>query len=261
MWRANLSERMSYDKAGFSMVCRVFALLIALLIPAAALAQSCPVILSNANRLVLVTTETMDSTPATAQLFARASAGERWRALGPPEPALVGRAGMAWAHTFRHLARAGEPIKAEGDKRAPAGVYPIGASFGTVPSVRAGHLQVTDDTVCVDDLDSPAYNTITSRSLIGPKVHAENMSKALPMYRRGLLVDYPTDVAAKAGSCIFIHVWRSPTRGTGGCVSMPEERILALQEFAEAGTVVAILPRFALSRLRGCLPQAQTMKR
>jgi L,D-peptidoglycan transpeptidase YkuD (ErfK/YbiS/YcfS/YnhG family) len=240
---------------------RAIALLAFLLAPAAALAQSCPAILSDATRLVLVTSESMDTTPATAQLFERASPRERWRALGAPEPALTGRSGMAWAPSYRHLARAGEPIKTEGDKRAPAGVYSIGGSFGTLPSSRPGHLLVTEDTVCVDDLDSPAYNTITSRSLIGPKVRAENMSKALPMYRRGLLVDYPTDAAAKGGSCIFIHVWRSPTRGTAGCISMPEERIVALQDFTAPGAVLAILPRPALGRVRDCLPPIQTVKR
>lgn len=237
-------------------------ILAALLAPSAALAQTCPPVLSEARRLALVTTENMDSTPATMQLFERASIKERWRALGPAEPALVGRAGTGWAHAFRHLARPGEPIKSEGDKRAPAGVYPIGNSFGVVPSSRPGHLQVTDDTVCVDDPSSPAYNTITSRALVGPKVHAENMSKLLPMYRRGLLVDYPTDIAAKAGSCIFIHVWRSPAKGTGGCVSLPEARLEALQNFAEGGgAVLAIIPRPALGRMGTCLPQAIAMKR
>ena len=228
--------------------------------PSVALGQACPAPLNDAKRLVLVTTETMDSTPATAQLFERASANDKWRSLGVAEPALVGRTGVAWAPAFRQLARVGEPVKVEGDKRAPAGVYRIGTSFGIVASSRPGYQQITDDTVCVDDLSSPAYNTITSRSLIGPKVHAENMSKVLPMYRRGLVVDYPTDAAARAGSCIFIHVWRAPTRGTGGCVSMPEERVLALQDFAEAGAVLAIVPRFALGRLRGCLPQTMAMK-
>ena len=242
---------------------RAIAVVLAgLFFPSLAFGQACPAALNEAKRLVLVTTESMDSIPATAQLFERASVKDKWRALGGAGPALVGRAGMAWAPAFRHLARPGEPIKAEGDKRAPAGVYPVGGTFGTVPSSRPGHLQVTDDTVCVDDLDSPAYNTITLRSVIGPKVHAENMSKALPMYRRGLLVDYPTDIAAKAGSCIFIHVWRSPTRGTGGCVSMPEERVIAVQDFAEgSGAVLAILPRHALGRLRNCLPQMIAMKR
>ena len=199
---------------------------------------------------------------ATAQLFERASAHDKWHALAAPEPAVVGRAGMAWAPAFRHLARAGEPIKFEGDKRAPAGVYPINGTFGTEPSSRPGHIRVTDDTVCVDDPDSPAYNTITSRVTAGPKIHFENMSKALPMYRHGLLVDYPTDIAAKAGSCIFIHVWRSPTRGTAGCVALPEERVKALQDFAEGGNaVLAIIPRAALSRLANCLPLAMAMKR
>ena len=236
--------------------------LAALLAPSVAFGQSCPAVLTEAKRLVLVTTENMDTTPATMQLYERASTKDRWRASGSAEPALVGRAGTGWAHTFRHLARPGEPIKSEGDKRAPAGVYAIGNSFGIVPTSRPGHLQVTDDTVCVDDPDSPAYNTITSRALVGPKVHAENMGKILPMYRRGLLLDYPTDVAAKAGSCIFIHVWRSPVKGTGGCVSMPEARLEALQDFVEGGNaVLAIIPRPALGRLGACLPQAIAMKR
>ncbi len=82
------------------------------------------------------------------------------------------------------------------------------------------------------------------------------MSRVLPMYRRGLLVDYPTDARRQAGSCIFIHVWRSPTTGTAGCVAVPEPRVEALQDFAEGGAVLAILPRGALDRLKGCLPQS-----
>jgi len=52
-----------------------------------------------------------------------------------------------------------------------------------------------------------------------------------------------------------MHVWRSPTSGTAGCVSMPEARVEALQDFAASGAVVAILPRGALDRLKGCLPK------
>lgn len=242
---------------------RAVAVFLAVLMsPALAFGQACPPVLKHATRLMLVTTESMDSMAATAQLFERSSPKDSWQVRGASEPAILGRAGMGWASAFRHLAKAREPIKTEGDKRTPAGVYPIGGSFGTIPSTRAGHIQLTDDTVCVDDPASPAYNTITSRALVGPNVHAENMSKALPMYRHGLLVDYPTDMAARAGSCIFIHVWRSPTRGTGGCVALPEERVLALQDFAaEGGAVLAILPRFALGRLRGCLPQSMAISR
>ena len=217
-------------------------------------AQSCPAVITDARRLVLVTAETMNDPAATMRLYERTSAAASWRALGAAEPALIGRGGMGWSPFFLQLARRGEPIKVEGDKRAPAGIYKIGRSFGTVESARPNYLQVTPDTICVHDPSSPAYNTIASRARLGPAVSAENMSRALPMYRRGLLVDYPTDARKRAGSCIFIHVWRSPTTGTAGCVSMPEPRVEALQEFAADGAVLAILPRGALDRLRGCLP-------
>jgi D-alanyl-D-alanine dipeptidase len=206
-------------------------------------------------RLVLVTAPTMKDTIATMRAYERTSPGDVWRLRGAVEPAVIGKAGMAWSPFFKQFARKKEPIKVEGDKRAPAGLYTIGRSFGTVASSSPGHLQVTPDTVCVDDLRSPAYNTIASRANLGPKVHAENMSEALPMYRRGLLVNYPTDAKRKAGSCIFIHVWRSSNTGTAGCVALPEARVERLQEFAEAGAVLAILPTQALGRLTGCIPQ------
>jgi len=228
-----------------------------------ALAQTCPGPLGDAKRLVLVTADGFNATAATLQTFERATPKDSWQAVGAAEAVLVGKAGIAWSHFFRDLRRGNEPVKVEGDKRAPAGVYRIGRTFGIVPSSRPGHMQVTGDTICVHDLSSPAYNTIASRAQLGPKVSAENMSRALPMYRRGLLVDYPTDAKARAGSCIFIHVWHSPTVGTAGCVSMPEARLEALQDFAAPGAVLAIMPRAALPRLAGCLPAvgAGTSKR
>jgi L,D-peptidoglycan transpeptidase YkuD (ErfK/YbiS/YcfS/YnhG family) len=161
---------------------------------------------------------------------------------------------MAWSRFFKQLARAGEPIKVDGDHRAPAGVFAIGRSFGTLASSRPDYLHVNADTICVDDPSSKAYNTIASRARLGAKVHAENMSR-VSLYRRGLLVDYPTDARNKAGSCIFIHVWRSPASGTGGCVAVPEPRVEALQDFAADGAVLAILPSGALDGLAGCVSE------
>jgi L,D-peptidoglycan transpeptidase YkuD (ErfK/YbiS/YcfS/YnhG family) len=160
---------------------------------------------------VVVTAKTMSEMSAEMRLYERASVSEPWRAASEPEPAMLGRAGMGWSHFFRRYAKAGEPLKAEGDRRAPAGIYPIGPSFGILPSPRPGYLHVTEDTVCVNEPSSRHYNAITSRKLIQPNTSVENMSRALPMYRRGLVVGYPTDGKARAGSCIFIHVWRSPT--------------------------------------------------
>jgi L,D-peptidoglycan transpeptidase YkuD (ErfK/YbiS/YcfS/YnhG family) len=239
-------------------VCAIAALLSAHL-PTAVFAQSCPEPLRSARRLVLVTAKSMTTPSATVQLFERALVGEPWKAVSEPEPALIGKNGIGWAHAFRQLARGDEPVKVDGDKRAPAGVYRIGRSFGLAPSSRPGYLHLTEGTVCVDDPVSPAYNTITSRARVGWQVHGENMWR-VPEYRRGLFVDYPTDAKARAGSCIFIHLRLPEIWGTSGCVALPEARVVALQDFAEGGAVLAVIPQAALNRLPGCLPQIAAVK-
>jgi L,D-peptidoglycan transpeptidase YkuD (ErfK/YbiS/YcfS/YnhG family) len=218
-----------------------------------ALAQNCPAPLNDARKLVLVTADTLTSKEASVQRFTRATPSSPWQPASGPVSALIGHNGVGWAHAFRSFARTGEPVKVDGDKRVPAGFYTIGRPFGFSASSRPDYLRIAEGTTCVDDANSPAYNTITSRARVGLKVHGENMWR-VPEYRRGLLVDYPTDRAARAGSCIFIHVRRSDAKGTAGCVALPEPQVEALQDFAQGGAVLAVLPRQALDRFKGCLP-------
>jgi L,D-peptidoglycan transpeptidase YkuD (ErfK/YbiS/YcfS/YnhG family) len=234
-------------------VIRAVLALIALMAPHVALAQSCPQPLASATKLVLVAADSMNSTTASLQRFERASADAPWQAVGGPEPALIGYNGIAWAHVFGSFAREHEPVKVDGDKRVPAGFYKIGRSFGFAVSAKPGYLRIATGTVCVDDPNSAAYNTIASRTKVGWRVHGENMWR-IPEYRRGLLVDYPTDAKARAGSCIFIHTRLKGATGTHGCVALPEPQVEALQDFAQSGAVLAVLPRQAFDRFKGCLP-------
>jgi L,D-peptidoglycan transpeptidase YkuD (ErfK/YbiS/YcfS/YnhG family) len=236
--------------AGASGILSIFLLLA----PQAALAQSCPQPLASARRLVLVTADTLTSTTASVQRFERAAPGAPWQSSGGPATALIGHKGIAWAHAFRAFARKGEPVKVEGDKRAPAGFYKIGSSFGFAASQRPGYKRIAEGMTCIDDLSSPAYNTITTRAEVGSKVHGENMWP-VPEYRRGLLVDYPSDRKARAGSCIFIHLQLPGKTGTNGCVALGEPQLEALQDHVQSGAVLAILPRQALDRFKGCLPE------
>lgn len=224
-----------------------------MLLPNLALAQSCPAPLADARRLVLVTADTMTSTTASAQRFTRSASNAPWMAESAPVSALIGHNGVGWAHAFRSFAQPGEPVKVDGDKRVPAGFYKIGRPFGFGPSHRPRYMRIAEGMTCVDDPRSPAYNTITSRAKVGWQVHGENMWR-VPEYRRGLLVDYPTSRAARAGSCIFIHVRRPDAKGTAGCVALPEPQLEALQDFAEGGAVLAVLPRQAIERFKECLP-------
>jgi L,D-peptidoglycan transpeptidase YkuD (ErfK/YbiS/YcfS/YnhG family) len=234
--------------------CRAYILAAAALcVPLSAQAQSCPPPLAAATKLVLVIADKVVSTTGHLQRFERTSVGAPWRAVGGPQTALLGYKGVAWAHGFREFARDHEPIKVDGDRRVPAGAFKIGNSFGFAASARPGYLHIVDGTVCVDDARSPAYNTITTRAKLGWRVHGENMWR-IPEYETGLLVDYPTNAEARAGSCIFIHRWIKGATGTHGCVALPEAGIASLQDFAQGGAVLAVLPRQALPRFKGCLP-------
>ena len=144
---------------------------IALLAPQVALAQSCPEPLVSAKRLVLVTADTLNSTTVTVERFERLSTHSPWEVAGGPATALIGHNGLAWSQAFRRFAKRGEPIKVEGDKRAPAGFFKIGPSFGFAASQVPNYVRIDAGMVCVDDPSSPAYNTITRRDRIGPKVH------------------------------------------------------------------------------------------
>jgi len=242
-------------KGGVPRLWRTLLAIVLLLAPSIALAQSCPAGLAHATRLLLVVPAGMNSTTAYAQRFSRASPQASWRSAGGPFTALLGYRGVGWSHSFRSFAAKGESLKVDGDLRAPAGVFRIGGSFGFAPSHRPGYLQLVPGTVCVDDPRSPAYNTITSRARVGWRVHGENMWR-VRQYRQGLAVDYPTDRAARAGSCIFIHLWLNGTTGTHGCVALPAPWLTAMQNFAQDGAVLAVLPRRALARFKGCLPEA-----
>ena len=232
---------------------RLILFLSLLLASHAALAQTCPEPLAGAHKLVLVTPETWTSGTAEVQRFTRASAKENWQPDGGPVSALVGLRGVGWSVSFRRLAQSGEPVKQEGDARAPAGFFKIGRSFGFAASSLRNYLQLQPDTVCVSDLRSPAYNTISSRDIVGPETRAENMRR-VSIYRNGLLVDYPADAKNRAGSCIFIHIRRPGAKGTSGCVAVPEHDVERLQNFSVGGAVLAVLPKPALGRFAACVP-------
>lgn len=234
----------------------VLAAVVALMSPVAAEAtDSCPDVLTHATRLVLVVAPTMSDVAATLRRFERASPDMAWAEIGKAQPAVVGKAGMGWGWPFASYARESEPAKREGDKRAPAGFYPIGRPFGLVPVAVDGFLKLEpEQSFCVDDVRSSYYGRIVPKALAGKGTSGESMW-TVPLYRRGLLVDYPANRVAKTGSCVFIHIWRSPANGTAGCVALPEKSVETLQNWARPGSaVIGILPVAALDRFSSCLP-------
>jgi D-alanyl-D-alanine dipeptidase len=231
------------------------ALVLVFIAPEAA-ANFCPRPLHRATRLVIVTVPDMTSVKATLHIFTRKTpADATWERAAQPEPAVVGAAGIGWAEDFHHLAKKDEPVKREGDKRTPAGIFRIAGPFGFEASKVNGYTKLqAGKSFCVDDPTSLLYGRIVDKRLAATTKSSEDMS-AVPGLRRGLMVDYPARRGAKAGSCIFIQVWDGAEAGTKARIGMPEERVAELQEWSSKGfTAIAVVSEDAAPRFRNCLP-------
>lgn len=212
--------------------------------------------LAGSTHLAVVETGGFDDNRAQLVTYQRASNHEPWQATGEPHSVTLGRAGIGWGHTFRHLARDGEPVKREGDKRAPAGIFPLGHPFGLAASDLPGYMQLTESRhFCVDDPASPHYSRIVPAAKAGEGTRGERMWE-IDLYEHGLVVEYPTSAQARSGSCIFLHVWKTPETPTAGCVAMAPARMQHLQRWAAGAerAAIAIFPAEARARLNLRLP-------
>ena len=191
-----------------------------------------------ARQLVLVTAPDWTSTGATLRRFERADETAAWSESGVAYPVKLGRGGLGWGLGL-HPAPASEPIKREGDGRAPAGVFRLTALFGYAGSAsaiaRAAKLPYRPlglETLCIDDPASRHYNLIVDRRNIRTPdwFSHEDMRRRDEQYVLGVVVAHNSDPPEPGrGSCIFLHVWRAPGAPTAGCTasSLDDMRTLA----------------------------------
>lgn len=216
----------------------------------------CHKILFGAEYLVLVTSRDMKHSEAMVRYFEKSRDRRAWLEIEVAHKAVLGHAGLGWGYQFDHLRRGGEPLKNEGDRRTPAGIFQLGASFGFNSNSSTPDYETIEEgkSVCVDDPSSPYYNQIVDSDDISKNVSREQMWK-IPLYKEGVVISYPTNRKSARGSCIFFHIWRSPKSPTLGCIGVSVGNIKTLQEVSKKNTVVAVLPEYAMGRLSGCLPQ------
>ena len=222
----------------------------------------------SSRQLVLVTTPGWDSTQGTLRAYERAADG--WRQVDAATPVTIGRAGAAWGLGL-HPAQPGVQ-KREGDGRAPAGVFAIGAAFGYAGSARTAlpYAAMQASHYCIDVNDSPLYNRIVDTDVVGAEavkgstepmrrdLHAEGDQR----YRLGFVIEHNAAARPGAGSCIFAHLWKSPTDATAGCTAMDPaamDRLLAWLQPSQR-PVLVLLPEPEYLRLHGAwqLPQPES---
>lgn len=196
--------------------------------------------LARSTQMIVVTTSDWNAVEGRLQRYDRGTPRETWRPVGNSIPVVVGKSGLGWgigvvATDNPNVRVASDPVKQEGDGRAPAGVFALGTAFGYAPHLLPGskmpYLQLTPSTECIDDVGSKHYNRVVERSAAAPDWNSsEHMRSAGESYRWGIVVNHNGTVSnANAhppvpggGSCIFLHIWKSSEQGTVGCTAMSQ---------------------------------------
>jgi L,D-peptidoglycan transpeptidase YkuD (ErfK/YbiS/YcfS/YnhG family) len=214
--------------------------------------------LNGSHQILLVLTDGWDSVNGTMQRFERSSADGPWRPIGPAVPVVVGRTGLAWGSGVSTVQAPG-PAKQEGDGKSPAGVFRLSTAFGQSPDKPASwqlpYRYLSDDVECVDDARSASYNRLTTRRAEARAdwSSSEKMWQE-PLYKWGVVVDHNTapHVRPSGGSCIFLHIWKGPGRGTAGCTAMEESALATTIAWLvpKPAPLLVQLPRAEYERLK-----------
>ena len=191
---------------------------------------------------VAVTTKDWSSIEGKAQLFERQSAKAKWKAIGDSFAVVVGKSGMAWGAGLHELpSDTGRVLmKTEGDGKAPAGIFSLTESFGSIDKpgdVKIPFTKLGEFTECVDDVKSTHYNKIVDRMQIGifDWQSSEKMLAVGAEYDLGIFVAHNTKPVNKGGgSCIFLHIWKDSATGTAGCTAMARENLETILKWADA---------------------------
>ena len=211
-------------------------------------------------QLVVVLTPNWDAPQGRLARFER-DAGGAWRPVGASFPVMVGRSGSAWGLGV-HATQSDGPQKAEGDGRAPAGVFAIGAAFGYAESAatRLAYSPMQREHWCIDVPGSPDYNRIVDTREVGAKAiegSTEPMRRDLhkdgdQRYRLGFVIEHNAMGVDRAGSCIFAHLWKGPDVPTAGCTAMADADMATLLGWLDPAATprFVLLPVQAYARLR-----------
>ncbi len=169
--------------------------------------------------------------------FERDSEG-RWVLQGKaPIAVLFGKNGLGWGIGARpNPVVKGEPVKREGDRRAPTGVFAIGTVYGYAAGLPKGaqgfpYRQVSKWDAWIDDPKHPQYNrhVVVDPANVPAWFSKEKMRHGDDAYRWLVEVRHNSDPPVPgAGSAIFMHVRRGENRATHGCTTMTRANLEAL---------------------------------
>ncbi len=201
---------------------------------------------TDAEQLVVVVSDSWDAPKA--RLYTLERVDQKWQLALGPWPVVVGKKGMGWG--VGQGTDAPGPRKREGDGKAPAGRFPLLQMMGyakTAPAQTSLPYQpITAASRCIDDSASPLYNQLVETDQL-PATQAtwksaEVMRRKDDLYKWLIVTGYnQPEPQPQQGSCIFVHIWRSPEKGTAGCTAMTEANLLQLMGWLAADKAPQLL--------------------
>ena len=150
----------------------------------------------------------------------------RFKKVGTEVITNIGRNGLGWGIGLPgFIPKSNEPIKQEGDGKAPAGIFKISKAFGYTQRIQTKmpYIQANSSLICVDDTQSKDYNKIIDLNQSEKPQSFEWMRRQDDLYKFGLIVEHNSVAKKGAGSCIFFHIRKSKDGPTAGCSAMREE--------------------------------------
>jgi len=213
----------------------------------------CTLTLFAKEQIVLVVAS--DFNTSKAILYTYEKEGADYTQIFKPLSVNLGRSGLAWGIGLLEIPHGlYEPLKHEGDGKAPAGIFLLSATFAydkNTPT-KLPLLHATKQLVCVDDSSSDDYNKILN--VTDPKIHFKSfewMHRNDDLYQIGVVIDHNSARIKDSGSCIFLHVQREQNTPTSGCTAMPYTALKKIVTWLDASKhpVLIQIPKQYCSKL------------
>jgi len=188
---------------------------------------------SSCQQTILVVTASADANTGTMYYFERRNSVSKWESTLEISQVAIGKNGLAWGRGLhKEGSPKGFPIKKEGDGKSPAGIFSLSSIFGYQSEAEWGgfkmpYLRLNEMIECIDDASSQNYNSIVSNDTMEIDwSSSEKMASMGIFYKLGVTVDHNKNPMENgAGSCIFIHNWKSPFGTTAGCTAMDSDNM------------------------------------
>ena len=216
---------------------------------------SLQIFLYSSEQIILVVSNGFNSPKATLQCF------EDGKKVFKKLDVNIGKNGLGWGIGKKKLKEeSGEPLKYEGDKKAPIGIFRLDSIFGYKKDlkVKMPYMHADKELICVDDSNSNFYNKIIKMPKTKPESF-EYMRRDDKQYELGITVAHNEDQIKKRGSCIFIHVEKEKDTPTSGCTSMSLKNIKKIVNWLDVdkNPILIQVPRSKLDQVLKLYPRLE----